>query len=109
MLGITKHRVYWEREKLRRRFGAKNEHFIQHATTEGFIYPPHAHNCTACLQLNGKLDIEIKDNGVGLPTKRHAGVGLNSIHERAAELGGLCIIQSEPGAGTKIFVSLCRE
>lgn len=39
-LGITKRRVYWVREKLRRRFGAKtNEHLIQRATAEGFIYP----------------------------------------------------------------------
>jgi DNA-binding CsgD family transcriptional regulator len=39
-MGIDKRRVYWVREKLRRRFGAKtNEHLIQRATSEGFIYP----------------------------------------------------------------------
>jgi DNA-binding NarL/FixJ family response regulator len=39
-LGIHKRRVYWVREKLRRRFGAKtNEHLIQRAAAEGFIYP----------------------------------------------------------------------
>lgn len=39
-LGIGKRRVYWVREKLRRRFGAKtNEHLIQRAAAEGFIYP----------------------------------------------------------------------
>lgn len=39
-LGINKRRVYWVREKLRRRFGAKtNEHLIQRAAAEGFIYP----------------------------------------------------------------------
>ncbi len=39
-LGIDKRRVYWVREKLRRRFGAKtNEHLIQRAAVEGFIYP----------------------------------------------------------------------
>lgn len=38
-LGIGKRRVYWVREKLRRRFGAKtNEHLIQRAAAEGFIY-----------------------------------------------------------------------
>ena len=37
-LGIDKRRVYWVREKLRRRFGAKtNEHLIQRAAAEGFI------------------------------------------------------------------------
>jgi DNA-binding NarL/FixJ family response regulator len=40
LLGIDKRRVYWVREKLRRRFGAKtNEHLIQRAAAEGFIYP----------------------------------------------------------------------
>lgn len=39
-LGIQKRRVYWVREKLRRRFGARtNEHLIQRAAAEGFIYP----------------------------------------------------------------------
>jgi len=39
-LGIAKRRVYWVREKLRRRFGARtNEHLIQRAAAEGFIYP----------------------------------------------------------------------
>ena len=39
-LGIDKRRVYWVREKLRRRFGAKtNEHLIQRAAAESFIYP----------------------------------------------------------------------
>jgi DNA-binding NarL/FixJ family response regulator len=39
-LGIDTRRVYWVREKLRRRFGARtNEHLIQRAAVEGFIYP----------------------------------------------------------------------
>lgn len=37
-LGIDKRRVYWIREKLRKRFGARtNEHLIQRAAAEGFI------------------------------------------------------------------------
>ena len=39
-LQIPLRRVYWVRDKLRRRFGAKtNEHLIQLAVAEGFIYP----------------------------------------------------------------------
>jgi len=39
-MGIDKRRVYWIRSKLRRRFNAKtNEHLIQRACGEGFIYP----------------------------------------------------------------------
>ncbi|MBI1280100.1 MAG: hypothetical protein GC179_18370 [Anaerolineaceae bacterium] len=62
--------------------------------------------CTVCLDVEGAMDIKISDNGIGIPSKRHAGIGLNSIHERAAELGGSCLITSQPGAGTQVVVSL---
>ncbi|MCA9883456.1 MAG: sensor histidine kinase, partial [Anaerolineae bacterium] len=65
-----------------------------------------ARTCTVCLRINGKMDIEVIDDGVGIPSQKRAGVGLNSIHERAAELGGSCVIQSKPGQGTQILVSL---
>lgn len=68
-----------------------------------------AHTCTVCLRLNGEMDIEITDDGIGIPITRRAGVGLNSMHERAAELGGSCVIASQIGAGTQIYVSLPRE
>jgi DNA-binding CsgD family transcriptional regulator len=36
-LGITQRRVYWVRQKLRQRFGAKtNKHLIHRAAAEGF-------------------------------------------------------------------------
>lgn len=39
-LSIDKRRVYWVREKLRQRFGARtNEHLIQRALVDGFIHP----------------------------------------------------------------------
>lgn len=39
-MGITLRRVYWVRQKLRQRFGAKtNEHLIHRAAVEGFLYP----------------------------------------------------------------------
>ncbi|MGB7342443.1 MAG: sensor histidine kinase, partial [Phototrophicaceae bacterium] len=65
-----------------------------------------AHNCHVFLCLNGTMDIEITDDGIGIPLSRRAGVGLNSIHERAAELGGSCVITSQQGIGTQVMVSL---
>ena len=65
-----------------------------------------AQTCQVCLHVNGKVEIEVTDDGKGIPTNRLAGVGLNSMHERAAELGGLCAIKSQPGKGTHIRVSL---
>ncbi|MEZ4669939.1 MAG: sensor histidine kinase [Anaerolineae bacterium] len=65
-----------------------------------------AHKCKVNLKINGKMDIEIIDDGIGIPVPHRTGVGLNSIHERAAELGGSCMITSKPGKGTQIKVSL---
>jgi len=49
------------------------------------------------------LQLEVSDNGKGLPLNNHAGVGLTSMRERANELGGECLIEINPSGG--IFVS----
>ena len=46
----------------------------------------------------GALDLEIADDGNGLDPDRRAGVGLGSMRERAAELGGTCTIEPRPKA-----------
>jgi signal transduction histidine kinase len=61
-----------------------------------------ATSCEVCLRLDGGLLLEIADDGVGLSPDRRAGVGLVSMSERAAELGGRCDIESMPGAGTRV-------
>ncbi|MFI6818355.1 sensor histidine kinase [Nonomuraea sp. NPDC050328] len=48
----------------------------------------------------------IADDGVGLPPGRRSGVGLVSMRERTAELGGLCLVTGEPGRGTTVEVRL---
>jgi len=40
------------------------------------------------------LQIEVSDDGKGLPVEMHAGVGLHSIRERAEELGGSLIVKN---------------
>ena len=52
------------------------------------------------------LTIEVTDDGVGLPDTPEGGVGLHSMRERAAELGGECeIVRSWP-SGTRVFARL---
>jgi signal transduction histidine kinase len=52
------------------------------------------------------LEIEIKDDGRGLPPDNQPGVGLLSMRERAAELNGRCLVESPAGGGTRVFVQL---
>jgi len=52
------------------------------------------------------LQIEIQDDGIGLPSTLRAGVGTRSMRERAEEVGGTCILESEAGRGTSVFVRI---
>ncbi len=65
-----------------------------------------ARTCVVRLAVLDGLQLEITDDGVGLQAERHAGVGLFSMHERAAELGGSCVIETAPGQGTCVLVNL---
>ena len=61
------------------------------------IHHAQAGNCEVSLMLgNGDLKIEIKDDGVGLPKPRTHGIGLDSMRERADELGGRFELTSSP-------------
>jgi signal transduction histidine kinase len=61
--------------------------------------------CRIALTLNGGLEVRVSDNGTGLPEGAVAGVGLTSMQERAAELGGSLSIESS-GSGTTIVALL---
>ncbi|TMC17314.1 MAG: sensor histidine kinase, partial [Chloroflexi bacterium] len=70
----------------------------------------HAHARTCLVRLDlaeaGALCLDITDDGRGLSPHPTAGVGLTSMRERAAELGGECKITSEPTRGTRVWVRL---
>ncbi|HEY3227990.1 MAG TPA: sensor histidine kinase [Roseiflexaceae bacterium] len=65
-----------------------------------------ARTCVISLGVGNGLHLDIRDNGCGLPPDRHAGVGLTSMCERAAELGGKCEIGPAPGGGTSVVAWL---
>jgi signal transduction histidine kinase len=48
------------------------------------------------------LRVEVADNGVGLPRTVTLGLGLRSIRERAAELGGRAHVSQPAGGGTLV-------
>jgi signal transduction histidine kinase len=50
-----------------------------------------------------RVILEIADNGTGFdPALVAAGLGLTSMRERAAAVGGVLRISSAPGAGTTV-------
>lgn len=56
--------------------------------------------------VDGHLELEVADDGIGAAAGSSAGVGLASMRERAAELGGECLVSIRPGAGTRVAVRL---
>jgi signal transduction histidine kinase len=55
---------------------------------------------------NPALTLEVVDDGRGLPAQLHAGVGLASMRERAAELGGTCVVETAAGGGVRVYARL---
>nr|WP_055509224.1 sensor histidine kinase [Nonomuraea pusilla] len=52
------------------------------------------------------LRLTVADDGKGLPDVPSPGVGLTSMRERAAEIGGACEIAPRPGGGTEVSALL---
>ncbi len=70
------------------------------------VHHAQARTCSVRLVLGDHLVVEIADDGRGLPAVPHAGVGLTSMRERAAEMGGTCIIETRREGGTRVHVEL---
>ena len=68
-----------------------------------------AKECVVRLAVSEGLRLEITDDGIGLPEGHAASVGLLSMRERAAELGGRCAIERVPAGGTRVLVQLPLE
>ncbi|HKH36781.1 MAG TPA: GAF domain-containing sensor histidine kinase [Rubrobacter sp.] len=54
----------------------------------------------------GVLEVEITDDGAGMPEERVAGVGLSSMRERAEELGGILTVEPGSQGGTRVLARL---
>lgn len=68
----------------------------------------HAANCSVRVAVEPTtLRLEIADNGGGLSIAS-SGIGLHTMKERAAEVGGTCEISDRTGGGTLVVASLPR-
>jgi signal transduction histidine kinase len=78
---------------------------VQEAITN-VVRHAHARNCTVSLRCEEQLIIEVIDDGQGLPPAYRSGVGLNSMRERAEELGGSWQIEPGLSGGTRVQARL---
>jgi signal transduction histidine kinase len=69
----------------------------------------HARHCSVLLAADGRLRVEVTDDGTGIATGTHAGVGIAAMHERAAEIGGECTISPAAPTGTRVLALLPLE
>jgi signal transduction histidine kinase len=60
-------------------------------------------------QCDGDLVVEVSDNGIGMPARPRAGVGMISMRERAAEVGGRLEVRPTAGGGTTVRATLPLE
>jgi signal transduction histidine kinase len=64
-----------------------------------------ARHATVRVEVDDALHLEVGDDGRGMPEHPRPGVGMTSMRERAAELGGTFAVAGGPG-GTRIRVSV---
>jgi signal transduction histidine kinase len=60
-------------------------------------------------QCDGELVVAVSDNGIGMPARPRAGVGMISMRERAAEVGGRLDVVPTQGGGTTVRATLPLE
>ena len=62
------------------------------------VHHASARSCAIRIRTDDGLSIVVDDDGVGLDGGVRPGVGLASMHERAEELGGTCVVATRPRA-----------
>ncbi|MEO9139534.1 MAG: sensor histidine kinase [Jatrophihabitans sp.] len=65
-----------------------------------------ASRCSVHLQRGVALRVEVIDDGVGFPDAIGRGVGVGSMRERAAQLGGSLVIKTLTAGGTSVVAIL---
>jgi signal transduction histidine kinase len=66
-----------------------------------------ANTCQIKIKIEShSLLLEVSDNGMGVSSNTHAGIGFTSMRERATELGGECVIENISAGGTRVTARL---
>lgn len=78
---------------------------VQEAVTN-VVHHAEASQCRVTVVCSDELRVSVCDDGRGLPDDYRSGVGLTSMRERAAELGGDFRVEKAPAGGTEVTASL---
>ncbi len=62
--------------------------------------------CRVRIEVGRQVLVEVVDDGLGPQAGRHPGTGLESMRERAAELGGDAVVEARPGGGTRVVARI---
>lgn len=62
--------------------------------------------CTVLVRVDEAVHVEVDDDGIGLPERFRAGVGITSMRERAVELGGECTVGRGATGGTAVRATI---
>jgi two-component system NarL family sensor kinase len=67
-----------------------------------------ARHCVVRIDVGEGLHLEVVDDGVGISngSRNSRGLGLNSMRERAEELGGACLVEPVTEGGTRVLAFL---
>ncbi|WP_371583657.1 sensor histidine kinase [Streptomyces sp. NBC_01314] len=80
---------------------------VQEALTNARRHAQAASVSVTLSYLDDVLAIDIQDDGTGFtPATRHPGVGMTTMRERVASVGGAFAVESTPGEGTTVTVTM---
>lgn len=65
-----------------------------------------ASRCRVAVEVDGALSLTVTDNGRGAASTATRGIGLTSMRQRAAELGGSCTVAPRRGGGVVVRADL---
>jgi signal transduction histidine kinase len=78
--------------------------------SEALTNASHHARATSCqirlTRLESALEVEVADDGCGIPDDHRPGIGLSSMRERAAELGGSFTVERVSSGGTRVWAHL---
>jgi signal transduction histidine kinase len=78
---------------------------VQEALTN-VVRHARARTCRVVITVEETFVVEIKDDGIGVPGGHRTGIGIASMRERVAELGGTFTVGGHPSGGTRVLARL---